>query len=54
MQKYSLSAPQGFFGSVSTDEGIEVEDIMYQMDEDVSAKRHKVCDNLKIACTRRY
>lgn len=41
-QKYSLSAPHGFFGSVSTDEGIEVEDMMYQMDEDVSPKRYKV------------
>lgn len=38
----SMSAPMGFFGSASTDEGIE-EDTMYPMDDLISSKRQKVC-----------
>jgi len=37
----SMSAPMGFFGSASTDEGIE-EDTMYPMDDLISSKRQKV------------
>lgn len=40
MHQYSLSAPyHGFLGSASTDEGIEVDDMLYPIEEDVK----KVC-----------
>ena len=46
---YSLSAPtHGFFGSASTDEGIEPDDTMYQMDDVVTLKRRKVWKYLLI------
>lgn len=38
-----MSAPMhGFFGSASTDEGIEADETMYPMDDVINHKRQKV------------